>query len=169
MRSARLRHSQSESWRRIGNCVAKPAVTNRVFAFSTLAALINYSATFAMGFLLSLSLQYIQNLSPQSSGFVLIAAPVIMAVFSPFAGRLSDRIEPRIVSSIGMTLTTIGLLILSFLEAETSLGFIWAARSYSVSALPCFHPQIPMRLWVLWTGSFLDWHPDRLVTCANSA
>jgi EmrB/QacA subfamily drug resistance transporter len=94
--------------------------SNRVFAFSCLAALLNYSATFAMSFLLSLYLQYIKALSPQSAGLILIAAPVVMAIFSPFAGRLSDRIEPRIVSSIGMTLTTIGLLLFAFLDENST-------------------------------------------------
>ncbi len=94
--------------------------TNRVFAFSCLAALLNYSATFAMTFLLSLYLQYIKALSPQSAGLILIAAPVVMAIFSPFAGRLSDKIEPRIVSSIGMTLTTIGLFLFVFLDENST-------------------------------------------------
>ncbi len=87
---------------------------NTVFAFSNLAALINYSATFAVGFLLSYYLQFIRGLTPQQSGLVLIAQPVVMAVFSPIAGRLSDRIESRILASVGMAIATFGLLWLSF-------------------------------------------------------
>jgi MFS family permease len=98
--------------------------TNRVFAFSNLAALINYSATFAVTFLLSLYLQYIKALSPQITGLVLVVQPFIMAIFSPYAGRLSDRIEPRIVATVGMILTTIGLFLLIFLEQRTPLGYI---------------------------------------------
>ncbi len=97
---------------------------SRVFAFSNLAALINYSATFAVGFLLSLYLQYIKGLTPQSAGLILVSQPVIQAVFSPFAGWLSDRIEPRIVASMGMALTTIGLFLLTFLNEKTTLEFI---------------------------------------------
>ncbi|MGD8226970.1 MAG: MFS transporter [Desulfobacteraceae bacterium] len=94
--------------------------SNRVFALSCLAALLNYSATFAMSFLLSLYLQYIKALSPQSAGLILVAAPIVMAIVSPFAGRLSDRIEPRIVSSVGMTLTTLGLFLFVFLHENSS-------------------------------------------------
>ncbi|MFA5033673.1 MAG: MFS transporter [bacterium] len=97
---------------------------NPVFAFSNLAALINYSATSASGFLLSLYLQYVKGIGPQNTGLVLIAQPIIMTVFSPFTGKLSDRIEPRILSSIGMGLTCFGLLLFVFLGKETSLGFI---------------------------------------------
>jgi len=100
---------------------------NTVFAFSNLAALINYSATSAVGFLLSLYLQYIKALSPQNAGLVLVSQPVMMAIFSPLAGRLSDRIEPRVVASTGMTLTTIGLLPFIFLNEGTPLEFIVAS------------------------------------------
>jgi MFS family permease len=100
--------------------------TNRVFAFSSLAALINYSATFALTFLMSLYLQDIKSLSPQIAGLVLISQPVIMAGFSPMAGRLSDHVEPRIVASLGMIISTIGLSLLIFLDQGTSLGYIIA-------------------------------------------
>ncbi len=99
---------------------------NTVFALSNLAALINYSATFAVAFLLSLYLQYIKGLSPQNAGLILVAAPVVQAIFSPLAGRLSDRIEPRIVASVGMGLTATGLVLFTSLSEKTSLGFIVA-------------------------------------------
>lgn len=97
---------------------------NSVFAFSNLAALIHYCATFAVAFLLSLYLQYIKGLSPQGAGLILVSQPVVMTVFSPFAGRLSDKVEPRIVASAGMALTSIGLLLFSFLSEETTSTYI---------------------------------------------
>lgn len=100
---------------------------NRVFALSNLAALIHYSATFAVGFLLSLYLQYIKGFTPDGAGTVLVAQPAVMALLSPFAGRLSDVIEPRVVASLGMGMTAAGLLMLTFLVPDTSLGLILAA------------------------------------------
>jgi len=97
---------------------------NRVFAFSNLAALISYSATFAVGFLLSLYLQYIKGLTPQQAGLVMISQPVMQALFSPVAGRLSDRIEPRLIASAGMALTAAGLALLFFLERTTGVAYI---------------------------------------------
>jgi len=99
---------------------------NTVFVFSNLAALINYSATFAVSFLLSLYLQYIKGLSPLHAGVILVAQPVVQAIFSPFAGRLSDRIDPRIVASIGMSLTAFGLGLLILLNNQASILFIVA-------------------------------------------
>lgn len=97
---------------------------NTVFAFSNLAALINYSATFAVIFLLSLYLQYAKGLSPQNAGLILVSMPAVQTIFSPVAGRLSDKIEPRILASAGMGLTTIGLGFLTFLEQNTAIEFI---------------------------------------------
>lgn len=97
---------------------------NRVFAFSNLAALINYSATFAVGFLLSLYLQYIKGLTPEKAGLVLLCQPLTQAAFSSFTGKLSDRVEPQIVASIGMGVTVLGLFSLIFLTPETSLAFV---------------------------------------------
>jgi EmrB/QacA subfamily drug resistance transporter len=97
---------------------------NRVFAFSNLAALINYSATAAVGFLLSLYLQYIKDLTPQQAGLVLIWQPVVQAVFSPLAGWLSDRIEPRVVASGGMAVCATGLFLLVWLGDTTPLAWI---------------------------------------------
>jgi len=93
---------------------------NRLFTFSSLAALINYSATSALMFLLSLYLQYIKGAPPQYAGSILIAQPIMMAVFSPLAGRLSDRIEPRLIASTGMTITTLGLSFFIFVGPNTS-------------------------------------------------
>lgn len=97
---------------------------NRIFAFSNLAAFINYSATFAVGFLLSLYLQYIKGLDPQYAGLVLVSQPLVMAFFSPIAGRLSDRLEPRILTSSGMAIIVIGIIPLIYLNTQTSIAFI---------------------------------------------
>jgi len=99
---------------------------NRVFALSNLAALVHYSATFGVTFLISLYLQYIKSLTPQEAGVVLVAQPIVMAVFSPLAGRLSDKIEPRVVASIGMGITTVALGLLILLDRDSSITLIVA-------------------------------------------
>ncbi len=99
---------------------------NTVFALSNLSALINYAATYAVSFLLSLYLQFIRGLSPRTAGLIMLAQPVVMAIFSPLAGRLSDRVEPRVVASIGMGMSATGLLLLAFVDAATPRAFIVA-------------------------------------------
>jgi len=97
---------------------------NPVFTFSNMAALIHYCSTFGVGFLMSLYLQYIKGLSPQNAGMILICQPIMMALFSPLAGRLSDRIEPRVIASLGMFFTSLGIFLLSLIEVKTGLPYI---------------------------------------------
>jgi EmrB/QacA subfamily drug resistance transporter len=97
---------------------------NRTFALSNVAALINYAATATVGFFLSLYLQYIRGLSARSAGLLLIAQPVVQALFSPLTGRLSDRVEPRVLASTGMGLTVVGLALLSFVAPGTPLAYV---------------------------------------------
>ncbi len=102
-------------------------VDNRSFAFSNFAALINYAATASVAFLLSLYLQYAKNMSPQLAGLVLVIQPAIQTAFSPLAGRMSDRIEPRFIASAGMALTALGLLLLTTLKVDTSMSYLTIA------------------------------------------
>jgi MFS family permease len=97
---------------------------NRVFTLSNLTALISYSSIWAMSYLISLYLQFIKGLNAETAGLVLIAGVALQFVISPFGGRLSDRIEPRWVASAGAFVCTIGLLLLSFLRADTPYWYI---------------------------------------------
>lgn len=98
--------------------------SNRLFAFSNLAALINYATTFAITFLLSLYLQYILGLSPRDAGLVLIAQPVMMAIVASISGSLSDRYDPRILASAGMSIIVGGLIMLTFLTEQSGITYL---------------------------------------------
>lgn len=92
---------------------------NRVFTFSNLAAMLHYSATFAISFLMSLYLQLVLGFSASEAGGIILLQPVVMALLSPKAGALSDRLHPGKVASVGMAITCLGLLLMSFLGAST--------------------------------------------------
>ncbi len=92
---------------------------NRVFAFSGLAALINYSATSAIGFFMSLYLQYLKGLDARTAGLIMISQPVAMTILSPLAGKLSDKKNPGVIASAGMGLTAAGLVMLCFITKFT--------------------------------------------------
>jgi MFS family permease len=97
---------------------------NRIFAFSSISALINYSATFGIMFLMSLFLQYVKGLNPQTAGEILAIQPVVMAIFSPFTGRLSDKMDPGLVATLGLVLLTAGLTLFTGINQQTSFIFV---------------------------------------------
>ncbi len=100
---------------------------NMTFTLSNIAAMINYGATFAVGFLLSLYFQYVRAFDPLVTGLILVSQPVVQMLLSPAAGKLSDTVEPRIVASTGMAVTAVGLIPLVFISSETPLPVILAS------------------------------------------
>jgi len=97
---------------------------NRVFAFSNLAALLNYAGTFGITFFLSLYLQYVKGLDPHEAGMILMIQPIVQAVFSPLCGRLADRFPAAGVATVGMGFCATGLAVAASITAATQVQLI---------------------------------------------
>jgi len=99
---------------------------NTVFVFSNLAMLVHICTAFAVIFFMSLYLQYNKGFVPQTAGLIMIAQPVCTTICTPVAGRLSDKVDPRIIAAIGMAVTFVSLVFFIFLTEATALGYIIA-------------------------------------------
>lgn len=97
---------------------------NKGYAFSNISAMLNYGATFAISYLISIYLQVVMGYSSQTAGLIMIFQPIIMAVLSPVMGRFSDRISPFKMSSVGMAFCAAGTFIFIFIGRETQLFVI---------------------------------------------
>ncbi|HKK82368.1 MAG TPA: MFS transporter [Prolixibacteraceae bacterium] len=95
---------------------------NKRFTFSNIAALIHYSSTFGVSFLMSLYLQFSKGLTPGEAGLVLVIQPVIMAISAPITGKLSDKADAGLLASGGMALTLISLVLMFFITPETPIS-----------------------------------------------
>jgi EmrB/QacA subfamily drug resistance transporter len=124
---------------------------NTPFAFSTLTALLNYSSVFGVSFILSLYLQLILGFGAEQAGLIMLVQPVTMAIFSPLSGWLSDKVEPRIVASIGMATVSASIYSLSRLDAAAAW---W---------------DIGIRLMVLGTGHAFFSSPNTNATMSSVA
>ena len=93
--------------------------SNRTFAFSSMAALINYAATFAIVFMLSLYLQSVRGLNPGIAGLILISQAATQSIFSLIAGNLTGRIHPATLATLGMSIIVAGLAGFIFLTNST--------------------------------------------------
>lgn len=116
----------------------KTLFKNRVFSLSSLAAMIHYSATSAIGFFLSLYLQYLRGYDARTAGLILMTQPVMMALLSIGAGKLSDRINPGYVASAGMTITSIGIFALTFINEQTPIAYIIAILAFNGTGFALF-------------------------------
>ncbi|MGZ7068652.1 MAG: MFS transporter, partial [Methanobacterium sp.] len=94
---------------------------NRIFTLGNITAFINYGAFVSVGFLLSLYLQYLKGYSPITAGLIVSIQSIVMVIVSPLAGRLADKINPGHVSTAGMVLTTIGVALMTLINAGNAL------------------------------------------------
>lgn len=101
--------------------------SNIGYSMSSLAALLNYSATSAIAYLLSIYMQVIQGYSSQTAGLVMIAQPIVMAVLTPKMGKMSDKHSPFKLSSLGMCFCAVGILMFLFINKETEIVYIIGA------------------------------------------
>ena len=104
---------------------------DKAFAFSNIAALLNYGATFAISYLMSIYLQVIMGYTSQAAGLILIAQPLMQALFSPMMGKLSDRIPPYKLATAGMGFCVVGLTLFAMVGEETSIVFVIGALMLS--------------------------------------
>jgi EmrB/QacA subfamily drug resistance transporter len=114
---------------------------NRVFTYSSVATLLNYGATFAVGYLLSIYLQLVAGYTSQTAGLILVCQPIVMALFSPYAGRLSDRVSPHKIASVGMAICAVNLLLFAFIDERTPLwmiigGLIFIGVGFAIFSSP---------------------------------
>lgn len=99
---------------------------NRLFAAANGTAFLCYIAVIGVTLMMSIYLQSIQRLDPETAGLFLIGQTAAMALLSPVSGWLSDRVGSRLLSSLGMLTVTIGLCFLSQLTAASSaLDIVW--------------------------------------------
>ncbi|MBT8446132.1 MAG: MFS transporter, partial [Gammaproteobacteria bacterium] len=94
---------------------------NRTFLYSCSSAFLSYASMFTVTYLVSLYLQSVTGTGASRSGLILMIQPLMMTLLSPVAGRLSDRVEPRTIASIGMAVMFVGFVVLSGLELSSSL------------------------------------------------
>jgi EmrB/QacA subfamily drug resistance transporter len=95
--------------------------SSKSFTFGSITAFINYAAFVSVGFILTLYLQYLKGYDPLTAGLIVSVQSIMMVLVSPFAGRLSDKIDPEKVSTAGMVLTTLGVALMTLITFENAL------------------------------------------------
>jgi len=93
---------------------------NRLFAFSTVAMFLVFVSLASITVLMPFFLEHVKLFKPQEVGLLLMVIPICGFLISPLAGYMSDKIQPRFISTFGISLMLCGIYLLRFLNAETS-------------------------------------------------
>ncbi|WP_296890391.1 MFS transporter [uncultured Methanobrevibacter sp.] len=89
---------------------------NVKYVIGNYAAMITYFTTTIAITALTFYLQYILDFEEYIIGLILIISPIIMIGISGLAGRLSNKIDPRIISGIAMSFICISMVMFFFID-----------------------------------------------------
>lgn len=94
---------------------------NHLFTINLLTCLLTFIASSGITLLLPLFLQNVKGFDMQTTGLLMIISPMAMALVAPISGSLSDRMELRKLTTIGLSVALIGYLLLITFSEKTSL------------------------------------------------
>jgi EmrB/QacA subfamily drug resistance transporter len=97
------------------------------FSMSVASSVLNYMAIFSILFLMPFYLIQGRGFSPGQAGVWLTIQPGVMTICAPISGILSDRIGTRRPATLGMAILGVGLVLLSFLRADSSMTLVGLA------------------------------------------
>ena len=109
--------------------VKEPMTTLRLFSNPVFlnAALVGYVATVALfgaEFLMPIYLQAFRGRTALEAGFILLAVAATSGITTPLAGRLYDKIGPRMNLVVGFAILCVNTWQLSKIEGNTPISFI---------------------------------------------
>ncbi|MGW9554387.1 MFS transporter [Nocardiopsis sp. NPDC055551] len=107
----------------------QPLIPLALFANPSLAigvVLMVFMAVSLMGslFFITFYLQGVRGMSPAQTGTQLISMTATMAIVSPIAGRILDRVGARLPTTIGLLSAAAGMFLLSRLTLDTSVVYL---------------------------------------------
>jgi EmrB/QacA subfamily drug resistance transporter len=92
---------------------------NRNFSLAMISAVLSFTVLFGVILLIPFHLDRVLGLPPLKIGLVMLAIPSSILVVSPLAGWLSDYVGARLISTLGLGISTLGVAMLSRIEAAT--------------------------------------------------
>jgi len=99
---------------------------NRVFFSANISLILSFLALFAVSFMLPFYLEELRGFSTELAGVLMTPFPIVLAVIAPLSGSLADRIGTRWLAAGGLTISCIGLVLISQLNANSSIfDIVW--------------------------------------------
>jgi len=120
---------------------------NRQFSLVMVAGFVFGTGLFASGYFVPIFAQTIQNYSATRAGLLLAPGGLVMMLFFPLAGRITDSIPAHVPIAAGLLIFSIGFFLIQAVDANTTfwvlvaytliykLGLSLAIPSLSVAAL----------------------------------
>jgi EmrB/QacA subfamily drug resistance transporter len=97
----------------------------RAFTVSSVVVALVGVALFGVIYFLTLYFQNVRGYDPIQAGLRTLPTTMMILFVAPIGGRLSGRVGPRWLMTVGMAFASVGLFGLSFMDVHSSYNAIW--------------------------------------------
>ena len=111
----------------------------KVFSLGVTAHFLTFLGSSAALFLTPFYLQQVLGFTPRETGLILVPNAVCMAILGPLSGHFSDRYGWRRFTVGGLIRSTMALLLLSRLTADSTLAMVMPALILQSSGMGMFY------------------------------
>lgn len=94
---------------------------NKWFTVSIICSFISFAAIFCSNIVLPFYLQYVLEFNPGRAGLFMSIYPLVLSLVAPVSGYISDRKGSEVLTLIGLSAISFGLLLMSTLNEHPSL------------------------------------------------
>lgn len=113
---------------------------DRNFAFAVLSAFCVIFVYMGLIFLFPFYLNIIRGMDIMRSGLVLMLPALMVIIFAPIAGWISDRFGSRPICIFGVAMTTLAFFMFSFFTPKTPIFYVIPSLIVAGIAIGCFLP-----------------------------
>ncbi len=115
---------------------------DRQFTLIMVAGFVFGAGLFASGYFIPVFVQTIQNYSPTRAGFLLAPGGLVMMLFFPLAGRITDTIPAHIPIATGLLIFAIGFFLMQAVDVNTTFAAMVAYTAISRVGLSLAIPSL---------------------------
>ena len=94
--------------------------SKKYYHIGLITAALSFSSLFVVLVLMPFYLKYVKDLSADLVGLVMMAVPLTLFIVSPTAGLLYDRLGSRYLTTMGLSICTLALLLLMLVSEQTN-------------------------------------------------
>lgn len=117
-----------------------PLFLNRDFTFATLSALCVIFVYIGLVFLFPFYLSIVRGIDVAQTGLVLMMPALMVIIFAPISGLISDRFGSRPICILGIALTTLSFFLFSLFTPTTPMSYIVPSLVVAGMAIGFFLP-----------------------------
>ena len=94
---------------------------NCVFTSALFSLILNFLSFFAISFILPFYLEELRGFSTQKAGILLTPPALVIAIIAPISGSLADRFGTRWLTTAGLAIACMGLVLISQLDEHSTI------------------------------------------------